>query len=403
MSSSTLRNITSLFRTLYFSFALTFYLLACIFVIPVVYTIYGLFRIMGFKMEKYKSMVGKLWLRVTESLLCILIGDNTYIVYKEMDSREKMANSLIISNHTSYVDWIYLWSLLLNSGRDGISFIAKEAVGAFYPLKLGMDMLNFVLLSRKMEEDKKRLKTACAALQERESFNLVIFPEGTFIDKDTKERDISFLKKELKNRELLKNMPKEEAEQKNIHTTVPNHITTVFEKVIFPRVKGFKLLLDELKDSIKYIIDCTIYLNMHNKHAVYPSEHFTLYNILLGRCSRMQALIVCENIELTPEIIENPEKWMYARFEQKDKMLKNLRDENSEINRKCADYKQQGYTIKRIHPSLSVTILLSAGSLATMLACSTAVYFLCFFLYARLKSLHDLVCSLEHIPFLNAA
>ncbi|KAI5132533.1 lysocardiolipin and lysophospholipid acyltransferase [Nematocida ausubeli] len=397
MSTGTLRNITSLFRTVYFSFACLFYLVMCIVIIPAVYVTYRALSCIGINMEKFKAIVGKLWLQVTQSLLCILIGDNTYILYKPLPEDQMMGNTLIISNHTSYVDWIYLWSLLLKTGRESISFIAKEAVGAFYPLRLGIDMLNFVLLTRKMEDDQMRLKKACSVLHKSNNYNLVIFPEGTFIDQDTKKKDEIFLKKELENRGLLKTLSPEEIEEKKIHTTIPHSLNKVFQEVIFPRVKGFKILVDELKPTLKNIMDCTIYLNMHGSDMMYPSDHFTLTNIILGRCSRIQALIICENIKFDAKIAENSSEWIYNRFAKKDELLKQLkmqRARKDNMHDICTEYKQKGYTIKRLHPSLSVTILLSAGSLVIILPCIFLSYLVSVFLYKYLASPYDTLKTL---------
>ncbi|EIJ89143.1 lysocardiolipin and lysophospholipid acyltransferase [Nematocida parisii] len=394
MTTRPLRNITSLFRTVYFTFSCLFYLIACIVIIPIVYGIYQGLSFLGINMEGFKAAVGKLWLLVTQSLLCILIGDNTYFLHEPVTPDQLMNNTLIISNHTSYVDWIYIWSLLLKTGREGISFIAKEAVGAFYPLKLGMDMLNFVLLSRKMDEDKKRLKKACSLLHENNCYNLVMFTEGTFIDEATKKRDIEFMNKELRNRQLLKELSPKEIQERNIHTTIPHDIDNVFQEVLFPRVKGIKFLLDELKPTLKNILDCTIYLNMKGANTIYPSDHFTIKNIILGRCSRMQALIICENIKFTNKIAEDSSNWIYNRFKKKDELLKLLklqRNDKDNIDEICHEYKQKGYSLTRIYPSVKVTVFLSAGALQVIFSLIYILYFLSGFIYRGIADCHKII------------
>ncbi|OAG32682.1 hypothetical protein NEIG_00746 [Nematocida sp. ERTm5] len=394
MTTRPLRNITSLFRTVYFTFSCLFYLIACIVVIPIVYGVYQGLSFLGINMEGFKAAVGKLWLLVTQSLLCILIGDNTYVLHEPITADQLINNTLIISNHTSYVDWIYIWSLLLKTGKEGISFIAKEAVGAFYPLKLGMNMLNFVLLSRKMEEDRKRLKKACSVLHESNCYNLVIFPEGTFIDEQTKKRDIEFMDKELRNRQLLKELSPKEIEERNIHTTIPYDINNVFQEVIFPRVKGIKFLLDELKPTLKNILDCTIYLNMKGANTTYPSDHFTIKNIILGRCSRMQALIICENIKFTNKIAEDSSNWIYNRFKKKDELLKLLklqRNDKDNIDEICHEYKQKGYSLTRIYPSVKVTVFLSAGALLVIFSHIYILYFLTGFIYRGVTDCYKII------------
>ncbi|KAI5192548.1 hypothetical protein NEMIN01_2080 [Nematocida minor] len=364
--AKTIQNLTSLCRTIYFVFAAIFYFASCIVIIPVVYFVHKVLTALGLDMWKFKSSVGKIWLLVTQSLLCILIGDNTYMLYKEPPENINSQNTLIISNHTTYIDWVYLWSLLIETGRENISFIAKEAIGSIYFLKLGMKMLNFVLLSRKMEQDKSRLKEACSVLHKSPNYNLVVFPEGTFIDPATEQASKDFLSNQIEIRKKLETLPKEEIERLGLHVTIPSEITAPFKQVIFPRVKGFTLLVNELKDSIKYIMDCTIYLNMDGTLEEFPSHYFTLKNILLGRCSRMQAVIICDNIVFNKSIADDSSNWMYKQFKKKDELLMKIK--GTSINDVVLDYETNlKYKKRRVHPSLPVTIFLSAGALAIII------------------------------------
>lgn len=379
MTTTGLRKISSLFRTFYFFFAFIFYILACVVIIPSVYVVYLFLGALRIPTEKYKATVGKIWLEITESLLCILIGDNTYILYKDIAEGSE-GNTLIISNHITYVDWLYLWSLLLQTGRKHISFAVKEGVGKIAPLRLGMDMLNFILLGRSMETDKPRLEKACKTLRASKNYNLVLFPEGTFICKKTQEEAKEFLDKELEKRDQLDAFTSVERAEQDIHITIPRDINTVFENVIFPRIKGCKYLLDELKDEMKYIMDCTIYLNMLDSTVKYPADHFTLRNIILGRCSRMQALIICENIELDDKIRDDITTWMYKTFQKKDKLLGKLKEKEENIHHTCDEYKTKGYNVKRIHPSFSATIILSGGALISFFICAFLIYMVGFIL-----------------------
>ncbi|KAI5180662.1 hypothetical protein NEOKW01_0946 [Nematocida sp. AWRm80] len=448
-------------RMVYFLFIFVFYIFFCLTLIPVAYYTGRILRGLGKREDRYKRVVGSIWLNFTHSLICILVGENTYVIYNK-DIVNRKGNCMILSNHSTYMDWIYLWSMLLAMKKENIMFIVKKGVGSVYFLKMGMEMLDFVTLDRNMEKDKQKLVNACDYLRRKDSFSLILFPEGTFIDKYTKQKDIEYLSinKHLREgtlpttpklgtpetRPKAKPSKREAKERKtklptrtidsldttapgtplteqstlttpnynydpttgNHQTKIPPHIKKVFQNVIFPRVKGFSLLVDELNTSIDYIINCTIFIrrpdSIHSSPLnspsinttrtdvldtsvnplvsspttlrniqkissnIYPSEYYTAKRMISGQCSKMNTFIFCEYIPTIKEVSKDKQEWLYNVFMEKDALLTEL---NNQSNEQIKEYIHQKtlkhHQILQLKPTLRYTLLLLAGSLFTFL------------------------------------
>lgn len=371
IANKVIRNFNSLARSIFFAFAILFYSTACAVCIAAVYVIYVIFVSLGFSMERYTIAFGTLWVKVTQSLLCILMGDNTTIIYK--DTKEKNTEkSLVISNHSAYLDWIYIWVFHVIRGKENVSFIAKSGVSGIYFLALGIKMLNFILLSRNMEQDKNLLEKACSDLKSRKGYNLVLFPEGTFLDKNTKKRDWDFYHKEQEFKEIYDKTP--ENERDALGKKPKEWMRKPFNNVIFPRTKGFGCLVTNLKNSIDWIQNFTIFYDTQGTGNKYASEELNLSNLLMGRCSLTRVLIICDPIRVSEntDIIDSPERSIFEIFSKKDEEIEHIKEKRKEMGSLIEEYTANGYKAQRIHPSLPVTTFLSAGAVAIF---SVVVYF----------------------------
>lgn len=388
----TARTFRSLTRTVFFVCAIYFYAVACLVCISVVYSIYVLFRKMGFKMEGYKIAVGTFWAKVTQSLLCILMGDNTTIVYKNEEEKDT-ENSLSISNHSTYLDWIYLWAFHIARKRKNVSFVAKAGVKDILFISLGIKMLNFVLLSRNMEQDKELLEKACADLKKKKGYNLVLFPEGTFIDPNTKAKDHEFYDKEMKKKEAYRNA--DDSERRHLEQPKP-WIREPSKNVIFPRTKGFKCLLDHLNESISWIKNFTIFYDVEGGEKIYPSEKINIKNLLLGKCSLSRVLIICDHIKVTPDIdiIKNPEQGIFDIFKKKDKQLEEISEKRESFPEIVEEYRSKGYICERLHPSIPITTFLTTGTVFTISGTVYLLYQLVVCTPSVLSAVKSLLCSI---------
>ncbi|KAD6119206.1 hypothetical protein R6Q59_025264 [Mikania micrantha] len=200
----------------------------------------------------------------------------------------KRERVLLIANHKTEVDWMYLWDLALRKGCIGcIKYVLKSSLLKLPVFGWGFHVLEFISVERKWEVDEvmmqKMLQTFTNPL---DPLWLAIFPEGTdFSD----EKCIKSQKFATKN-----GLP-------------------VLKNVLLPKTRGFHACLKILRDSLDAVYDVTIaYKNrcptfFDNVFGVEPSEvHVHVRRILL---------------EDIPSSENECDKWLLNTFQLKDKLL----------------------------------------------------------------------------------
>lgn len=88
---------------------------------------------------------------------------------------------LVIANHRTEVDWMYLWDLALRKGCLGhIKYVLKSSLMKLPIFGWGFHILEFVPLVRKWEVDEPVLRQKLSTLSDpQHPLWLAIFPEGT--------------------------------------------------------------------------------------------------------------------------------------------------------------------------------------------------------------------------------
>lgn len=88
---------------------------------------------------------------------------------------------LLISNHRTEVDWMYLWDLALRKGCLGyIKYILKSSLMKIPVFGWGFHILEFISVERKWENDEPVLRRMLSTFKNpRDPLWLSIFPEGT--------------------------------------------------------------------------------------------------------------------------------------------------------------------------------------------------------------------------------
>ncbi|GAA6036364.1 hypothetical protein JCM8097_001686 [Rhodosporidiobolus ruineniae] len=98
------------------------------------------------------------------------------------------------SNHTTLVDWVYLWPFSYLSGHHASLFICLKASLRRIPIiGWSCNLLNFVFLDRKWETDRQNFRHQLGRITrttldggEKEKAALLIFPEGTITTENTR-------------------------------------------------------------------------------------------------------------------------------------------------------------------------------------------------------------------------
>jgi 1-acyl-sn-glycerol-3-phosphate acyltransferase len=139
---------------------------------------------------------------------------------------------LVISNHPTILDFIYIlhWAKAHNRIQD-VRFIAKGSIGNI-PIYGKYIKKSQCLISRDFEKDYKNIINFCQKLSNKSRYILVIFPEGTTICPESKEKSLTFTK---------------------------NNQKPIFKKVLYPRHRGLELILKHL--LIEQFLDLTLFFN----------------------------------------------------------------------------------------------------------------------------------------------
>ncbi|KAK1427353.1 hypothetical protein QVD17_16036 [Tagetes erecta] len=170
---------------------------------------------------------------------------------------------LLIANHKTEVDWMYLWDLALRKGCIGcIKYVLKSSLLKLPVFGWGFHVLEFISVERKWEVDEFMMqKKLLTFTNPFDPLWLAIFPEGT---------DFS-----------------EEKCMKSQKFAAENGLP-VLKNVLLPKTRGFHACLKILRGSLDAVYDVTIaYKNrcptfLDNVFGVEPSEvHVHVRRILL--------------------------------------------------------------------------------------------------------------------------
>lgn len=164
----------------------------------------------------------------------------------EIDFGERI---VLMANHQIYTDWLYLWwTAYTNSPptHGHIYIILKESLKWVPLIGPAMQFYRFIFMARKWATDQERLRYRLQKLnsqhtgplsnssqpnQQLDPMWLLIFPEGTNLSGNTRKQSQKFADK----------------------SGIPN-----LRHQILPRSTGLQFCLQELKDTVGYVYDCTI-------------------------------------------------------------------------------------------------------------------------------------------------
>lgn len=263
-------------------------------------------------------------------------------------------NSVWMSNHQIYTDWLYLWFLTYTGHFSDSVYIVLKAALANVPI-LGKGMLNykFLFLLRKWDSDKpiltnklleigadargkgpasgvKRVASSnnsnpeintwpggSAKSHELWPYQMIIFPEGTVPSANTKERSAKYADK-------VGRQP--------------------FKHTLLPRVRGLFLMLRSLRDTVETVYDVTTgYSGL--KANEYGEEVFSLKRFYIKgygppkinfhiRSFNVKDIPLGDDdivdIDEVPESIQKAfEEWVYKVWLEKDELMKKFYETGS--------------------------------------------------------------------------
>ncbi|KAJ3238434.1 Acyl-CoA:lysophosphatidylglycerol acyltransferase 1 [Chytriomyces hyalinus] len=147
--------------------------------------------------------------RMTQALFCsalVLVLSHKHateieiIEMAESSSSSLAARSLIIANHQTLLDWMFVWVAAWRMGRHGdLRIVLKDSLQRIPVFGWGMHFFSFIFVARNWAKDEKILTDRCAKLRQtstsRGGYCLLLFPEGTIISPDTLAKSHAFSEK----------------------------------------------------------------------------------------------------------------------------------------------------------------------------------------------------------------
>jgi len=205
---------------------------------------------------------------------------------------------ILIANHQIYTDWLYLWWIGYAAGMHGrIYVVLKESLKRIPVIGWGMQFAQFIFLKRKWEQDKPRM---AAHLQKfnnaRDPMWLMMFPEGTNLADSTREASKAW------------------AEKNGIHD---------MQHTLLPRSTGLQFILQELRDTVEYVYDCTIAYEGVSR-GEFAQDIFTVGASYLGGHPPKSVNMYWRRFRVSNIPLDDPMKfelWLRQRWMEKDKFI----------------------------------------------------------------------------------
>ncbi|XP_024389863.1 probable 1-acyl-sn-glycerol-3-phosphate acyltransferase 5 [Physcomitrium patens] len=204
------------------------------------------------------------------------------------DKVPKENRVMVMCNHRTEVDWMYIWNLAIRKGKIGYcKYAVKNSVKNLPLFGWAFYVFEFLMLHRKWEVDAPVIKTYIDSFQDkRDPLWLVVFPEGT---------DFSEAKRDTGNA-----IGREKGYPELVN-------------VLQPRTRGFVTCLSQSRCSLDAVYDLTIGykkrcpLFINNVFGTDPSEvHIHIRRIPISEI---------------PQSEDGMTQWLYDLFYQKDQML----------------------------------------------------------------------------------
>ncbi|KAJ7340993.1 hypothetical protein JRQ81_004457 [Phrynocephalus forsythii] len=162
------------------------------------------------------------WLTLPVALLEIVFGSKVVITGDGFIPGER---SVIIMNHRTRMDWMFLWNCLLRYSYLRLEKIClKSSLKGIPGFGWAMQVSAFIFIQRKWEEDRHHFENMLDYFCDiNEPLQLLIFPEGTDLTDNTKARSNAF------------------AEKNGLQK---------YEYVLHPRTTGFTFIVERLRDDL---------------------------------------------------------------------------------------------------------------------------------------------------------
>eukprot|EP00050_Salpingoeca_kvevrii_P012912 m.25622 g.25622 ORF g.25622 m.25622 type:complete len:369 (-) comp4460_c0_seq1:173-1279(-) len=198
--------------------------------------------------------------------------------------RERAA---VLCNHGSDVDWLLGWLVAAHYNcLGGTKCLLKKELRYIPVLGWSWWFLEYIFLQRNWEHDRIHLRKSFQRLVDFPlAFWMVIFAEGTRFSKEKQQASAEHSK--------LKNLP-------------------VLKHVLYPRTKGWNLVIDELADHLDAVYSTTF---------AFPDHPLTLHDLMERNPCEVQVFIERKPVSEVPRDEAGCGQFCVDRFVEMDARL----------------------------------------------------------------------------------
>ncbi|KAH7287786.1 hypothetical protein KP509_32G074300 [Ceratopteris richardii] len=180
--------------------------------------------------RRLNSFIFGRWLSMWPFFFEVINGTQVIFTGDKLPSAER---AIVMCNHRTEIDWMYIWDLAIRKNRVGcIKYVVKSSVKNAPIFGWAFHVLEFLLIDRRWEADELVFKSMLSSFKGfQDDLWLVIFPEGTDYSEEKCEKSRKY------------------AEEKGL---------PMLDHVLMPRTKGVCVCLEQLRDSVDAVYDLTI-------------------------------------------------------------------------------------------------------------------------------------------------
>lgn len=231
------------------------------------------------------------WESFAVALMEVFYGVRFYLSGDAIRPGER---SLIILNHRNRLDWNFFWGALAHAASPpahNCKIVLKSGIRKFPALGWIMQMSCFLYIRRRWEDDQRLMANVLDYFKDiRHTFQVLLFPEGTNLTKETKEKSEIYAKKAG---------------------------LQPFQHVLIPRTTGFTYLVNKMRsgEQLDAVYDVTV---------AYPKTlPQTELDVLKGRLpEEVHFHIKRHHSSSLPSTDEGLKAWLMTAWTEKDELLR---------------------------------------------------------------------------------
>lgn len=322
-----------------------------------------------FYWRRFSDQLEAMWVNA-----CLWLFPSTHLVQHGEFPDSSARPKVVICNHTTEVDWYYLWMVarLCKVDRTGsVKIMLKEGVARIPVIGWGCRLFQFIFLKRKWKEDEKIIENSLKRFcEDGEPLWIFLFPEGMTINSRSVEKSKAFAR-------------------------VSPRMRPELELTLLPRARGFQCvleLIEKYSSQSPEIFDMTMSFDSYtgevptwdmgytrNRDVLIPN-HST---VLLGKCSSRCHL---DSRKVSTEEVfshkHGVEGWLDDAWMRKERLLRSF-------------IKKQGFDDEDCGPPKVTLVEGSPWKSFLLVAGSAAMYF---YLAVAIQSKTQNVSFLEMLP-----